>query len=871
MQGAGTILENGLHVVVVLFRLIGFDERMEILDHGPGYRVHLSVPAVAVMTGIIELQVGRGCFGGVLGIGNRGGIGRLVTSQAFDGDLAEADAFDLRGRAVKATLHEVGTEADGFEDLRALVAVEDRDAHLRHDLENALLEARMVALQGFADGNSTELVLGIVLDHFAHAFVGQVGTDGSAAESDQAGHLVGFARLAGVDDDAGQHALAAPGEVVMHGTCREQCGHGDALVVGGAVTENEQPGAVVDGCLGLGAESLDGGFESLGTVTSRPGHVQRFGREVVGDGLQRFELMGKQEGRLEMDDPGMLLGLGEQVALRSDIGLDRHDQVLTDRVDWRVGDLGEQLLEVRVEKLRLQRQDRQGGVIAHRVDGLLCVAHQGGNGHVHFFLVVAEGDLLLRQAEDVEIIGWSGGSRVDFLDKADALALHPLAVGLAGGELFLDFAVMGHRTFFEVDDDDFAGGETAFFYDGGIVDKGSADFGSEREQAIVGDLVASRPQAVAVKTGGDRFAVGECQRGRAIPGLREAAVILVEVFHLRAGERIDAPRRGNQHGHGVFQGATGENQQFEGVVEAGGVRGARIDEILQQLHVVAPDLAFELADPGIEPVAVAAKGIDLAVVGEHAERLRQAPGRKGVRAEALMVEADRRGVVGTLQVEVELLQCRGDEEGLVGNQTMGERTDVKAGNIFLLGFQFDLATAEIESAFEGISVLDSLGTLEQEMQDLRLGGSSLIAKLAGIDRHVAPADDFNASVSNHALGNDFRLHVIRMVLGWQKEYSHRELLGVFHRASEPLYLGEQNVIRQLGGDTGTVAGFHVRFLGTAMNDVAHRRDTVLENAIVAHTVDVCHHAYATGVALQFRSMQAVGLYRERRVGNRGCA
>ncbi len=55
-----------------------------------------------------------------------------------------------------------------------------------------------------------------------------------------------------------------------------------------------------------------------------------------------------------------------------------------------------------------------------------------------------------------------------------------------------------------------------------------ADFGSHDDQVVLGDVVARRPQAVAIQHRADLPAVGEGDRGRAIPGLHQAGVVLVE-------------------------------------------------------------------------------------------------------------------------------------------------------------------------------------------------------------------------------------------------------------------------------------------------------------------------------------------------------
>ncbi len=72
--------------------------------------------------------------------------------------------------------------------------------------------------------------------------------------------------------------------------------------------------------------------------------------------------------------------------------LDGHDDLLADGVDRRVGDLGEELLEVAVEQLRPLGEHRERRVVAHRADRL-----GAGGGH----RVDEHADVLGGVAEDL--------------------------------------------------------------------------------------------------------------------------------------------------------------------------------------------------------------------------------------------------------------------------------------------------------------------------------------------------------------------------------------------------------------------------------------------------------------------------------------
>ncbi len=67
--------------------------------------------------------------------------------------------------------------------------------------------------------------------------------------------------------------------------------------------------------------------------------------------------------------------------MRAGQDLDRHDELFADRIDRRVGDLGEELLEIGVKKARPFREHGQRRVIAHRADRLLArLAHRFEDG-----------------------------------------------------------------------------------------------------------------------------------------------------------------------------------------------------------------------------------------------------------------------------------------------------------------------------------------------------------------------------------------------------------------------------------------------------------------------------------------------------------
>ena len=143
----------------------------------------------------------------------------------------------------------------------------------------------------------------------------------------------------------------------------------------------------------------------------------------------------------------------------------------------------------------------------------------------------------------------------------------------------------------EVDEEHAAGLETPLGLDVGGIDRHDADLARHDHAIVVRQVVAARPQAVAIEHGADALAVRERDRRRAVPRLHEARVILVERALVLGHELVLLPRLGNHHHHGFLQRAARHQQELEDVVEHAGIRAVGLGDGEQLLQVVAEQRA----------------------------------------------------------------------------------------------------------------------------------------------------------------------------------------------------------------------------------------------------------------------------------------
>ena len=213
---------------------------------------------------------------------------------------------------------------------------------------------------------------------------------------------------------------------------------------------------------------------------------------------------------------------------------------------------------------------------------------------------------------------------------------------MRGRKRILHLVIGDDAALLQIDQQHFARLQTPFRDDAFFRDRQDADLRGEDDEAVVGDDIAGRAQPVAVERRADLAAIGESDGGRAVPRLHHCSVIFVEGAARFVHQRIASPGLRNQHHHRMGEGIAALNEEFERIVETGGVRLAFIGDRPELADVVAEEIGGDRGLPRRHPVDVAAQRIDLAIMGDEAIGMRQRPGRKRIGREALMHQRQRR-------------------------------------------------------------------------------------------------------------------------------------------------------------------------------------------------------------------------------------
>ena len=328
--------------------------------------------------------------------------GGLVHAQRFLGHFEDADAAHLRGGAAEILLDEVLLQADGFEQLRAAVAHVGAHAHLGHDLGQALADGLDVVVDGLVGRQLKVRGPRQRALQFDQRLQGQVGVHGLGTVAGEHGEVVHLARRAGLDHQAHGGAQAFANEVVMDGAERQQGRDGDLFAAHAAVGDDDDVVPALQRIHRFGAQRRQLGLHALAAPGHGVGDVEFVAPELAAgvalDGAQALHVVEIEDGLCHFQPHRRVDGVDvQQVGLGADEAVEAHHDGLADRVDRRVRDLREELLEIVVQRLVLVGQHGQRRVVAHRADAFLAVGGHRQHQELDVFLRVAEGLLAVEQ------------------------------------------------------------------------------------------------------------------------------------------------------------------------------------------------------------------------------------------------------------------------------------------------------------------------------------------------------------------------------------------------------------------------------------------------------------------------------------------
>src|SRR3982074_499269 len=144
--------------------------------------------------------------------------GFFMAANGFLRDFGEPDAADPRRGSAEIAFNKIVRETDRLENLRAAIGLVGRNAHFRHDLQEALVDRFDVALARLL----TIDFIRKLARHRGDRLEGEVGVDRFRSIARQQGEMVALPCVAGFDDEADRGAQTLADQMMMHRRRREK-------------------------------------------------------------------------------------------------------------------------------------------------------------------------------------------------------------------------------------------------------------------------------------------------------------------------------------------------------------------------------------------------------------------------------------------------------------------------------------------------------------------------------------------------------------------------------------------------------------------------------------------------------------------------
>ena len=235
----------------------------------------------------------------------------------------------------------------------------------------------------------------------------------------------------------------------------------------------------------------------------------------------------------------------------------------------------------------------------------------------------------------------------------------------------------------------------------------------------------------------------------------------------------------------------------------------------------------------LHPGAVAEQRVDLAVVGQQAERLGQLPGREGVGRVALVVDGERRSRsrdrAGRGRRPAAGARRTGPCRPGCG-WTARRRRSRSAYRPSRSARALDVLAGQVQRAVRTRRRRAGVAGHDQRLANARQRRARGRAELIGVDRHVAPAEQAQARARAARASTTARS---RRRVGWrQEEHAHAEQVGVVETAeAEALGLAGEQPARDLGQHARTVAALAVGGDRAAVAQVGDRLDGLGDDVV----------------------------------------
>ena len=578
-------------------------------------------------------------------------------------NFPDTDSADSGNRSGKIAVDDLLRKPHCLKDARRLIGLNGGNSHFRCNLYDTG-EKRLVVI---LDGRMIILVQNSPVNQLGNALMGKIRVNRAGTKAKKCCDLVHISRLSGFQNNGYLCSFLRPDQVLLHGGYGKKRRHRHVVFIHAAVRQNNNVLSLCGRTVHSDVQLLQCALQRGVLVIKKRNGFRMEARLIQGADLHQIHT--GQNRMIDLQHAAVLRLLIQKVSIGTNVNRGIRDHLLTQGIDRGIGNLGKQLLEIIEQQLVLSGEHGKRNIMSHRGRGLHAVLCHREDVIPHVLIRVAEN--LIELVAKLLIVGRYFFVRDGKSGQMQQVAVQPLTVRLASCIKALALLVRNDLFLLRIHKKDAARLQARLLHDMLRCNVENTDLRGQNQTVVICDVVAGGTKSVAVQGRTHHIAIGEQDCRRAVPGLHHRCIVVVEILFVLLHEAVVLPRLRYDDHHGKRKRHPVHIQEFQRVVQHRRVGALFRNDRENLINVLLHDRRGHGLFTGQHTVAVAADGIDFAVMRDHPVRMRAVPGRGCVGGEPGVHDGNRGLVVTILQIVVELPQLHDKEHALVNNGSGG--------------------------------------------------------------------------------------------------------------------------------------------------------------------------------------------------------
>ena len=326
------------------------------------------------------------------------------------------------------------------------------------------------------------------------------------------------------------------------------------------VWQNNVVYAIIHTLLCHVAKIIERLFQALSTLCRLKSHGQFNGiKALIANVAKNVELTICQNRLWQTHHLAMALVWRKNIhAHSSHILSERHNQLLTNRVNSRIGNLGKLLTEVVKQQLRTVWQYSQRRVVTHRGNRLATIVSHRHNGAFH---------ILARKTKHTQALVKIFYCIIHLTSTLQSVQLYavcrePLAIRESRSKTVFQFTVIIYITLLRINQQNLAWLQTTFFFNFVCLETNYTSLRCYHHHVVLRNEIACRSKSITVEHTSCITSIAKEQGCGTIPRLHQNRMIFIEGFEILRDRILIIETFRHKHCHSMWQTQTRHYQKF---------------------------------------------------------------------------------------------------------------------------------------------------------------------------------------------------------------------------------------------------------------------------------------------------------------------